>query len=137
MANLAKGFSEIAGAIGTFFSLTRANRQREHLSRSIDLYNQLKPHSDLSEAQQHIKNVIKIESERLVDIVTPEPDKNRDWGALAMTISFTALFLWLMWYLVRYINDWWIAPIEIFILIGTIGFIQSGIQSFSTKDKQA
>ncbi len=137
MANLPKGISEIAGAVGAFFSLTRANRRREHLQRSIALYNELKPHSDLVEAQKRVKEVIKIESQHLLDVVEPKPHQKRDWSEFIIGIILTIFLVWLMWYLVRYRSDWWIPLIELFMFFIIIpGFIKSTLKAFSLKDKQ-
>jgi hypothetical protein len=113
------GVTAIAGAVRSFFGLTRHHRIREQLRDTVGLFAMVKEYPELKEAEADLAQVVKIQARRLRAVIEPErPPRKWEWGTFGVGAVCTLVLVAAEWWLWGYRAEWW--AIVLLVLVGVV-----------------
>ncbi|MGH9089830.1 MAG: hypothetical protein ACRDZR_00375 [Acidimicrobiales bacterium] len=129
MADISDSFGEIAGVLRTMLGLTRHSRLRDQIRGTVDLYDSIAVHTELSKSKEDLQKVIEYQTSRLLEAASSGKRKY-NWAALVVcwVISFLAGYgSYQIWSTLPY---WWGYLIfAVVVLVGVLFFV-AGIGTF-------
>lgn len=107
MASVRGAFNDVAGALQAVIGLSRARRLRNQLDETIDLYEKLKEHQELSAATDHLFEAINHHAFQVKEVAL-RPRRKWAWGTFFVGLVFTAAIGWLTWFAGwQHREQWW------------------------------